>query len=332
MSIAAPTRSLATCLQFLTFTRTAPASRRHVATFAKKLGLTGRGKPVFHTPHSILSLPRRRIKIHASVAAPCTKDPIADLTTVQLRVLDPAGARQKLFSRDNKDAIRVGDIVQVRRTNGEPFAGVLINLRRRGVDTAILLRNQVTRIGVEMWFKLYSPRIEGVDLVQRAEKRKRRAKLYYMRWVSRRGDGRAKRLIEVIGSRNMISGVSRVSSTNTCGRGRCLEVRAERRTASRKVGRGEGSGSSVKGSYSAAAICYTAAEMIALLYWDRSSTGLCNFVSFVDILPSISSYRTGRSSGISFRRDSPSSWSLNFCIFPLAVLGKSSAQNTYLGT
>jgi len=126
-------------------------------------------------------LPRRRIKIHAPVAAPRTKDPIADLTAIQLRVLDPAGTRQRLFSRDNKDAIRVGDIVQVRRTNGEPFAGVLINLRRRGVDTAILLRNQVTRIGVEMWFKLYSPSIEGVDLVQRAEKRKRRAKLYYMR-------------------------------------------------------------------------------------------------------------------------------------------------------
>jgi len=127
----------------------------------------------------------------------------------------------------------------------------------------------------------------------------------------------------------MILGVSRVSSTSTYGRGRCLEVRAGR-TESRKAGREGRSESSVKGGI--IAVCYMAVEMIALLYGNRSSTGLCNFVSFVDTLPSISSYRTGRSSGVSFRRDSPSSWSLNFCIFPLAVLGKSSVQNTYLGT
>lgn len=32
-----------------------------------------------------------------------------------------------------------------------------------------------------MWFKLYSPAIEDIDLVQRKAKRARRAKLYYMR-------------------------------------------------------------------------------------------------------------------------------------------------------
>lgn len=107
-----------------------------------------------------------------------------ELTARQLAVLDPSGARQKMFSRHNRDAIRVGDVLRVRRKNGEqPFAGVLINIRRRGVDSAFLLRGQVTRLGVEVWFKLYSPTIEGIDLVQRREKRARRAKLYYMRYV-----------------------------------------------------------------------------------------------------------------------------------------------------
>lgn len=113
---------------------------------------------------------------------------MADLTALQLAVLDPTGTRQKLISRANKDALRPGDIVQVRRKNGlQPFSGVLMNIRRRGVDSGILLRNTLTRVGVEMWFKLYSPTIEGIDIVQRKEKRSARAKLYYMRYVGTDG-------------------------------------------------------------------------------------------------------------------------------------------------
>jgi large subunit ribosomal protein L19 len=117
------------------------------------------------------------------------------LTSLQLATLDPTGAKQKMFSRHNPDSVKVGDILQVRRKNGEqPFSGVVINIRRRGVDSAFLLRGQVTRIGVEVWFKLYSPLIEGIDLVQRTEKRKRRAKLFYLRYVSP-GMGRGRRRV-----------------------------------------------------------------------------------------------------------------------------------------
>lgn len=69
----------------------------------------------------------------------------------------------------------------VRLRDGEPFAGVCINIRRRGVDTAILLRNHLTRVGVEMWYKIYSPVIAGIEVVQRRVKRARRARLTYMR-------------------------------------------------------------------------------------------------------------------------------------------------------
>ena len=80
-----------------------------------------------------------------------------------------------------KDGLRVGDIVQVWFKNHDPFSGVLINLRRSGIDSALLLRNQLTRIGVEMWIKIFSPNIVRIDLVQRAKKRARRARLYYLR-------------------------------------------------------------------------------------------------------------------------------------------------------
>jgi hypothetical protein len=32
-----------------------------------------------------------------------------------------------------------------------------------------------------MWIKIYSPNVEGIEIVQRKEKRARRARLYYMR-------------------------------------------------------------------------------------------------------------------------------------------------------
>ncbi|KAL0634999.1 hypothetical protein Q9L58_006028 [Maublancomyces gigas] len=125
--------------------------------------------------------PKRRIKIHPPIKGPLSKNPIENLTAAAIAILDPSGARQKMFSRHNKDSIRPGDILQVRRRNGDPFSGVLLNIRRRGIDTGFLLRDQLTRVGVEMWFKLYSPAIEDIDLVQRKAKKARRAKLYYMR-------------------------------------------------------------------------------------------------------------------------------------------------------
>jgi ribosomal protein L19 len=41
----------------------------------------------------------------------------------------------------------------------------------------------MTRVGVEMWYKIYSPNVTGIEIVQRKEKRARRNKLYYMRYV-----------------------------------------------------------------------------------------------------------------------------------------------------
>lgn len=38
-------------------------------------------------------------------------------------------------------------------------------------------------VGVEMWVKVYSPNVQAIEVVKRAEKRARRGKLYYMRYV-----------------------------------------------------------------------------------------------------------------------------------------------------
>lgn len=111
-------------------------------------------------------------------------NPIANVTQDQLKVLDPTGARARLFSETNPEAAKVGDILLVRLKSGDPFAGVCLVIRKRNspIDTSILLRNQLTRVGVEMWYKIYSPNVEGIEVVQRKQGKKvRRAKLYYMR-------------------------------------------------------------------------------------------------------------------------------------------------------
>lgn len=111
-------------------------------------------------------------------------DPIAKITEAQFKTLDPTGARTRLFSPTNRERAQVGDILLVRLRTGDPYSGILLNIRQRHspIDTAILLRNQLTRVGVEMWFKVYSPNVEGVEVVQRKSgRRARRAKLYYLR-------------------------------------------------------------------------------------------------------------------------------------------------------
>lgn len=111
------------------------------------------------------------------------KDPIKVIYHDQLAVLDPTGARTRLFSKKNPERVHPGDILLVKLKNGDDFAGICLVVRQRNspIDTAILLRNHLTKVAVEMWFKVYSPNVEGIEIVQRKEKRARRAKLYYMR-------------------------------------------------------------------------------------------------------------------------------------------------------
>ncbi|KAG7139517.1 54S ribosomal protein subunit img1 like [Verticillium longisporum] len=108
-------------------------------------------------------------------------DPLPALTAAQLTKLDPTGARTRLFDRTRPDAAKAGDVLLVTTRTGEPFAGVCLSIRRRGVDTAILLRGQLMRVGVEMWHKIYAPTVIGIDIIWRRPKRARRARLTYMR-------------------------------------------------------------------------------------------------------------------------------------------------------
>jgi ribosomal protein L19 len=153
------------------------------------------------------------------------KDPVGVVTDSQIKLLDPTGVRTRLFAKTNSEAAKVGDILLVRLKNGEPFSGVCMNIRRRGVDTGILLRNQLTRVGVEMWYKIYSPNVTGIEVVQRREKKARRARLYYLRYVSRDEGIGWHSANRVTGNRSTIWVLWRIRFDSTCDSGLCLDHR-----------------------------------------------------------------------------------------------------------
>ncbi len=75
-------------------------------------------------------------------------------------------------------------LVQVRVREGnrerlQPFEGVVIAKRNRGLDSAFTLRKTSHGTGVERVFQTYSPLIESIKVKRKGDVR--RAKLYYLR-------------------------------------------------------------------------------------------------------------------------------------------------------
>ncbi|RUS23216.1 translation protein SH3-like domain-containing protein [Endogone sp. FLAS-F59071] len=109
------------------------------------------------------------------------------ITDEQIRRLNTDG-RTLLFSRKNPDRVRPGSILLVENVTSlskgtiSTFMGVVIAIRRKGIDTNFTLRNIVMKVGVEQRFSLYSPMLKSIKVLQRPTKMKfRRAKLYYLR-------------------------------------------------------------------------------------------------------------------------------------------------------
>ena len=90
------------------------------------------------------------------------------------------------------DVIRVGVVIvdAEGKTRVQAFEGLCIARKNRGMASAFTVRKLSHGEGVERIFPLYSPRIEGVEIVRRGVIR--RAKLYYMRDLT----GKAARIKE----------------------------------------------------------------------------------------------------------------------------------------
>lgn len=82
------------------------------------------------------------------------------------------------------DTVKVNvRIVEGNRERIQAFEGVCIARKNDGINSSFTVRKISLGEGVERVFPLYSPRVEGIELVRRGSVR--RSKLYYLR--DRRG-------------------------------------------------------------------------------------------------------------------------------------------------
>ena len=78
------------------------------------------------------------------------------------------------------DTVRVQvRVVEGSRERLQAFEGVCIARSNRGLNSSFTLRKISYGEGVERVFQLYSPLIQGIELIRRGDVR--RAKLYYLR-------------------------------------------------------------------------------------------------------------------------------------------------------
>lgn len=103
----------------------------------------------------------------------------------------------KLTAERQIPTFRPGDTIRVRvrvvegsRERVQAFEGVCIGRKNAGLNSSFTVRKISYGEGVERVFPLYSPKIEGIDVVRRGSVR--RAKLYYLR--GRRG--KSARIVE----------------------------------------------------------------------------------------------------------------------------------------
>ncbi|OZJ06854.1 hypothetical protein BZG36_00147, partial [Bifiguratus adelaidae] len=132
--------------------------------------------------------PPSNVTVPSSAPAPkvTRKNVIETITKEQISQLDTDG-RSELFSKKNPNAVRPGSILLVENYTSKSkdttatFMGVVIAIRRKGLDTNFTLRNIVLKVGVEQRFSLYSPMLKSIKVLSPAKEKFRRAKLFYLR-------------------------------------------------------------------------------------------------------------------------------------------------------
>jgi large subunit ribosomal protein L19 len=93
------------------------------------------------------------------------------------------------------DTVRVKQkVVEGEKSRTQVFQGVVIRVRHGGAGASFTVRRVTYGVGVERTFPIYSPLVEGVEVVRHG--RVRRAKLYYLRGLSSRASRIKERKVE----------------------------------------------------------------------------------------------------------------------------------------
>jgi large subunit ribosomal protein L19 len=98
---------------------------------------------------------------------------------------------KKIASFRPGDTVRVKvNIVEGTTERVQAFEGVVMRFHRNSLSTTFTVKKESNGESVERIFQLYSPRIDGVEVIKRGKVRK--AKIYYMRKLK----GKAARIEE----------------------------------------------------------------------------------------------------------------------------------------
>jgi large subunit ribosomal protein L19 len=107
-------------------------------------------------------------------------------------------------ANSNIPRLSAGDTVRVRqkvvegeKTRIQIFQGVVIKIHNAGVGTNFTVRRVTSGVGVERTFPIYSPMIDGVEIIRHGKVR--RAKLYYLRGLSARASRIKEKRLESLG-------------------------------------------------------------------------------------------------------------------------------------
>jgi large subunit ribosomal protein L19 len=78
------------------------------------------------------------------------------------------------------DTVRVHvKVIEGNRERIQPFEGVVMRVRKGGLEADFTVRRVTHGVGVERTFLLHSPRLDKIDILRHGEVR--RAQLYYLR-------------------------------------------------------------------------------------------------------------------------------------------------------
>lgn len=130
---------------------------------------------------------KKIIPVYPPIEKRSTPLVIKTLANQDLSQLDPNGVKTELVSKKNPDRLRAGDVLRVvynsNKCNYDNFTGYVLAVDRKPIiqDTSILLRDYIYKTCVEMRVPIFSPLVERIDLIRRADGKRRRSKHYYIR-------------------------------------------------------------------------------------------------------------------------------------------------------
>ncbi len=97
-----------------------------------------------------------------------------------IQAAEDTATKNKLSNFYIGDTVTVNvRIIEGDKRRVQPYTGVVIARRGRGINETFTVRRIVNNEGVERIFPVHSPKVAGVDIVRRGHVR--RAKLYYLR-------------------------------------------------------------------------------------------------------------------------------------------------------